>query len=107
MLTALRSALLVVSLAQILAWGQQKPDSPQSPDLKNRDLKVRRDNDPVPPAPSAPSVPPVQKGCALIIGVGGYQNLPQGSNLRYSESDAQAIYRVLISPQSGEFSPEN
>jgi len=65
---------------------------------------VHRDNEVLPPVPAPVSVP---KGYALVIGVGRYQNLPAGSNLRYSESDAQAIYRVLISPQSGEFSPEN
>ncbi len=104
MLTPLRSPLLLLFLTQILAWGQASPAQP-SPDLKDRDLKVHRESDPLPPPVSKPVAVP--KGYALIIGVGRYQNLPEGSSLRYSESDAQAIYRVLISPESGEFSPEN
>ena len=105
MLTSLRSALPIVFLVQILAWGQAAPVPPQATgpnntDPKKRDLKLRPDTDVLPPAASLPATVP--KGYALVIGIGRYQNLPEASSLRYSESDAEAMYRVLISPESGE-----
>src|SRR5262249_6584848 len=43
----------------------------------------------------------------VIIGVGTYPNLDAARQLRYSESDAEAVYRVLISPEGGAFPAEN
>jgi tetratricopeptide (TPR) repeat protein len=94
-------SLIIIAFAGTILWGQSIPDSPQPPGLKDRDLIVRPNETSPPPGPSIP------KGYALVIGVGRYQNLPEGSNLRYSESDAEAMYRVLISAEFGDFSPEN
>ena len=47
------------------------------------------------------------RGYALVVGVGEYRNLDESRQLLYSESDAEAMYRVLISPEGGQFPPEN
>ena len=52
----------------------------------------------------APTVP---RGYALVIGVGEYPNLPASLQLDFAESDAQAMYDVLISPEGGSFPPQN
>src|SRR5215831_11494838 len=49
----------------------------------------------------------VPRGYALIIGVGTYQKLDPGQNLKYSENDARHIHDVLIGQESGSFEPEN
>src|SRR5262245_45283442 len=49
----------------------------------------------------------VPRGYAVIVGVGTYANLDAARQLRYSESDADAIYRVLISREGGAFPAEN
>lgn len=96
-MSMVRSLLL---LAPLLAWGQQAPSTPAG-QLQDRDLKIRQTDDGVKAQPGAP------KGFALIIGIGQYQNLPAASSLRFSESDAEAFYRVLISPEAGGFATEN
>jgi len=48
----------------------------------------------------------VPQGYALIIGISEYENLP-GNDLKFPVSDAQAIYRSLISKEAGGFPPEN
>ena len=56
----------------------------------------------------APGPPPtVPRGYALVIGVGDYRNLEAHQQLPFAESDAQAMYRVLISHEGGAFPPEN
>ena len=56
----------------------------------------------------AGAVPPAMpRGYALVVGVGEYRNLDESRQLLYSESDAEAMYRVLISPEGGQFPPEN
>ena len=47
------------------------------------------------------------RGYALVIGVGEYRNLDEGKQLRFARSDAEAMYRVLISQEGGAFPPEN
>ena len=72
-------------------------------DIQKRDLKLDRPPNTA-PAPSRPTVP---RGYALVIGISKYKNLDPSQNLNYPESDAEAIYRVLISQQAGAFPPEN
>jgi uncharacterized caspase-like protein len=48
----------------------------------------------------------VPRGYAVVIGVSRYQNL-KGNDLKFAESDADAVYRVLISKEGGAFPPEN
>jgi len=49
----------------------------------------------------------VPNGYALIIGISTYKNLDASQNLEFPESDAEATYRALISPEGGAFPPEN
>jgi tetratricopeptide (TPR) repeat protein len=57
--------------------------------------------------PNADRRPGVPRGYALIVGVGEYRNLEASKQLRYSETDADAVYRVLISKAGGAFPAEN
>lgn len=56
------------------------------------------------PTPARAGVP---RGYALVIGVANYRNLDADKQLRFSESDAEAMYRVLINHEGGAFPPEN
>lgn len=47
------------------------------------------------------------RGYALVIGISAYQKLAPSQNLSFPESDAEAIYRVLISQEGGAFPAEN
>ncbi len=49
----------------------------------------------------------VPRGYAVVIGISKYQLLPPGANLRFPESDATAIYNVLLSHEGGAFPAEN
>jgi tetratricopeptide (TPR) repeat protein len=49
----------------------------------------------------------IPRGYALVIGVSIYQNLDGSRQLLYSESDAEAVYRTLISKEGGAFPAEN
>ena len=51
--------------------------------------------------------PTVPRGYALVIGVGEYRNLDEDKQLEFAGSDAEAMYRVLISQEGGAFPPEN
>ena len=51
--------------------------------------------------------PTVPRGYALVIGVGEYPNLDEEKQLEFARSDAEAMYRVLISQEGGAFPPEN
>ena len=67
--------------------------------LNRRDLRV------TPGAVANSSAVP--RGYALVIGISHYKNLDPEQNLRYPESDAEAIYRVLISQEGGAFPADN
>ena len=47
------------------------------------------------------------RGYALVIGVGEYRDLDESQQLQFAESDAEAMYRVLISHEGGAFPPEH
>jgi tetratricopeptide (TPR) repeat protein len=66
-----------------------------------RDLILAPRNKPLVAANTAP------RGYALIVGISGYANLGQDAQLRSSESDADALHRVLINQQGGAFRPED
>ena len=51
--------------------------------------------------------PTVPRGYALVIGIGEYRNLDESRQLLFAQSDAEAMYRVLISHEGGAFPPEN
>ncbi len=93
--------VLVPVLAFLAALGAGQ--APQQPDnLGGRDLELKRDRER--PVVKAPALP---RGYALVIGIGKYSRLDPAENLRFPESDAEAVYRVLISPQGGAFPAEN
>jgi Caspase domain len=70
---------------------------------RTRDLRILEETD-----ANAPLSPPtVPRGYALVIGVGRYRNLPENKWLHFSETDAEAMYRVIISQQGGAFPAEN
>jgi uncharacterized caspase-like protein/tetratricopeptide (TPR) repeat protein len=71
-----------------------------SQDRTGRDLAFERL-----PAPNEPVELP--RGYALVIGVGEYPNLVASQQLRYSQSDAEAVYSVLIAKDGGNIPPEN
>lgn len=88
-LTVLACAWLAVPAAA------QPPPPPQGRDL----VLVPKKPDPVRAG--------VPRGYALIVGVAEYQNLDASKQLRFPESDAEAMYRVLISQEGGAFPAEN
>ena len=49
----------------------------------------------------------VPRSYALVVGVSRYQKLPEKSWLHFAERDAEAIFRILISPEGGNFRTEN
>ncbi len=85
-------AATILAFLSISAWGQ----TPAS----MRDLRTDR----LAPGAVAAAVP---RGYALVVGVGRYEHLPRANWLRFSESDADAMYRVLISQRGGAFPAEN
>lgn len=49
----------------------------------------------------------VPRGYAVVIGVGEYKTLDQQYFLRFAQSDAQAVFRTLISQEGGAFPAQN
>ena len=76
------------------------PSSPQAPVATQtpRDLVFEAD------AATPTAVP---RGYAVVIGVANYEKLDASKQLQFPESDADAIYRVLISKEGGAFPAEN
>jgi len=93
--------LLVIALAA--ATAAQTPDSP--PAGQQRDLKFTRE--PAPPAGQPASGVIIPRSYALVVGISEYPKLPPQGQLRYPARDAAAIYAALISPEGGQFPPEN
>ncbi|MDQ6708725.1 MAG: tetratricopeptide repeat protein [Acidobacteriota bacterium] len=55
-----------------------------------------------PPRPVA-----IPRSYALVIGISRYPNLPPKGQLQFPDRDAADIYLTLISPEGGQFPPEN
>ena len=66
-----------------------------------RDLVLEK---PATPERLAGAIP---RGYALVVGVAHYQNLDAAKQLQFPETDADAMYRVLISHEGGAFPAEN
>ncbi len=64
---------------------------------RSRDLVFEAD---APPAT-------VPRGYAVVVGIANYEKLDASQQLQFPESDADAIYRVLISKEGGAFPAEN
>jgi tetratricopeptide (TPR) repeat protein len=90
---------LLVCGALAAAFAQQ----PAAPPVNSRDLTV------VPLSPADKLKAPVQvpRGYAVVIGVSKYKNLSDKQNLLFAESDAENVYRTLISKEGGNFEFEN
>jgi len=86
----------------LLALALAAPLSAQAPAQQTpRDLILAPNNKPLPVRDGVP------RGYALIVGIARYQNLEESKQLRFPESDADAMYRVLINHEGGAFPPEN
>jgi hypothetical protein len=92
----LRLVMAMVAIAATTVAADQQTPTGQAP----RDLVLAKKADPVLPKG-------VPRGYALIVGVSNYRNLEANKQLKFPESDADAIYRVLISQQGGAFPAEN
>lgn len=92
LISTLLCALNVGLGAQVPAHGQQE-----------RDLKVVKDQAAAPPIGKV-SIP---RSYALVVGISEYKNLPPQGQLKYPQRDAASIYTSLISPEGGQFPPEN
>lgn len=100
--------LKVLRLVFIVLWSvtlaaqAPTPAKPDQSGQKPRDLVLAgRKPDPKKPRTGVP------RGYALIVGVAQYQNLDASKQLQFSESDADAMYRVLINREGGSFPAEN
>lgn len=49
----------------------------------------------------------IPRSYALVVGISTYANLPQTAQLRFPSRDAEEMYTTLISPEGGQFPPEN
>lgn len=90
--------LLAFSLA-VLA------QAPPPADSRQRDLKFTRE--PAPPVVKPGEGVVIPRSYALVVGISEYPKLPPQGQLRYPARDAAAIYAALISPEGGQFPPEN
>ena len=100
-----KAVLVAASLAGVfgLMLGAQEQSAPPQPATPNsRDLK------PVHPGETTPNTTVnIPRSYALVIGVAHYPNLPASAQLQYSVRDAEEMYTTLISPEGGQFPPEN
>jgi tetratricopeptide (TPR) repeat protein len=99
----LRLALILLASVGLSAQAQPGAKPQTSGQEKPRDLILTGPKgDPVRPRPAG-----VPRGYALIVGVAQYQNLSPDKQLQFPESDAEAMYRVLINKEGGSFPAEN
>lgn len=73
---------------------------------ESRDLTYKKEGK-QPAAALPPAAPQIPRSYALVIGISKYKNLPQQAQLEYPDADAESVYTVLISPEGGQFPPEN
>ncbi len=91
--------LLLLLLLPVMLAGQTNVQQTNQT-TQSRDLALRLDA-----TQQAPEGVP--RGYALVIGIANYKNLDESAQLRFPETDAEAIYRVLISKEGGAFPSEN
>lgn len=103
MTAVVRTVVVVGALLAARAVAAQTPTPPPTPPAGTqtpRDLVLSSTAKPAPPKG-------VPRGYALVVGVAAYRNLDASKQLRFSETDAEAMYRVLINHEGGAFPPEN
>jgi len=93
---AMKTAALLLAAAALA----QEPA-----DFRERDLKFTRDPARVVVAPG--QRPGIPRSYALVVGISSYKNLPAAGQLKYPARDAASVYSTLISPEGGQFPPEN
>jgi tetratricopeptide (TPR) repeat protein len=99
----LRLALILLASVSLSAQAQPGAKPQPSGQEKPRDLVLTGPKgDPIKPRPAG-----VPRGYALIVGIAQYQNLTPDKQLQFPESDAEAMYRVLINREGGSFPAEN
>ncbi len=103
--SALRFALAVLLplLLPGMLTAQQAPAPPSGQADGSRDLKLAK-----PPGTAAADAPvAIPRSYALVVGVSHYANLPASAQLHFPNRDAEEMYTTLISPEGGQFPPEN
>ncbi len=68
---------------------------------QQRDLRLEKER----PAAAAAQVV-IPRSYALVVGISDYRNMPDRA-LQFAHRDAEDIYRILISPEGGNFRAEN
>ena len=98
---AIARAAAVVCAAVLAAAGTAAAQPTEQDPTRSRDLLLE--------TPDGRTVPlaAVPRGYAVVIGIGEYRNLDEAGQLLFAQSDAEAMYRVLISHEGGAFPPEN
>jgi uncharacterized caspase-like protein/tetratricopeptide (TPR) repeat protein len=86
----------------LLAQAQSAPPAQNGKDLQGRDINIRSSG---PLKPTGPLRAP--RGYGLVIGISKYKLIDPAQNLQFPESDAQGIYRTLISKEAGAMPAEN
>jgi tetratricopeptide (TPR) repeat protein len=100
MIRLLVSLLIVALLGPAANAAQSSSGTTDQQSIRDRTLTLERGT-----AGKAPTGVP--RGYALVIGVSRYQKLDEKRQLRFAESDAETIYRLLINHEAGAFPPEN
>ena len=95
---------VLLSSAALTAQSQ----APATGGQTGRDLVLEPDPKPDPPGdPGRPTPAGIPRGYALVVGVSQYKNLDPSKQLQFPETDAEAIYRILINREGGSFPAEN
>ena len=92
--------LLFILLASVASFDSGRSEAATIAQDRPRDLILVAAK----PAPIRDGVP---RGYAVIVGVAHYKNLDASKQLQFPESDAEAMYRVLINHEGGAFPAEN
>ena len=91
--------LLAILLSAFAAQSPEPPSKTVAQEPQARDLVIRKSEVARPLT--------IPRGYALVVGVSKYEKLDPKNYLLYAETDAESVYRVLISKEGGAFPPEN
>ncbi len=79
----------------------------QTPATRQRDIEFSKDAPALDPNRPRITKPAIPRSYAVVIGISEYPKLPPKGQLKYPVRDAADIYTALISPEAGQFPPEN
>lgn len=97
-----RGLLLLVLATFALGIERAHAQTAQQETLGARDLVI---DGPTAPRTTTPAAVP--RGYALVVGISQYENIPAEKQLKYAESDARRLFRILVSQAGGAFPAEN